>query len=299
MSSTDRSILKNVIKHIQEKDHDPFTPLIDEYLVKRELPKYKAKRLKKFSFDVLEKPRPLGRLSPSSICGCERQAALKFMGVEGQKRIDPDTELIFLDGHWRHHKWDYIFLDMAAMFPKRIRVIAIEQPVWFPKLRVAGSLDIHVEIKVNGHWLRYVIDFKGANNWAFQFVHREHKPKYEHVLQVLPYMRSVKCRRGGIIYDSKEKNHFYIFTFDFKKEEWKLISEWCDRVLEQIERHVLPRMHPECSKGNFWGDRCVYRGLCYGSKDEDDIEEEIFQNFTSIEDLWEEGIRIEEASFPA
>lgn len=297
-SPSEKSILKSIVKHIQEKDHDPFTPLIDEYLTKRELPKYKARRLKEFSFEVLERPRPLGRLSPSSICGCERQAALKFLGVQGSKRIDPDTELIFLDGHWRHHKWDYMFLDMAAMFPNKIRVLAIEEPIVVPDLYIAGSLDIHVQIKVNDRWLRYVLDFKGANNWAFQFVHREHKPKYEHVLQVLPYMRANKCRRGGVIYDSKEKNHFYIFTFDFKKDEWREIIRWCDRVLAQIERHLLPRMHPDCARGNFWGDRCVYRGICYGQKNEDDIEEEIYASFTSLQDLWEEGIRIEGLALP-
>lgn len=292
--ASNRSIIKGFVEHIRNKDVDPFTPLIDAYLTKRELPKYRDVRLKEFTVPTLERPRPLGRLSPSALCGCERQAALKFLGVEGRKRVDADTELIFMDGHWRHHKWDYMFLDMQAMFPKRIKVLSYEDNIKLPHLFIAGSLDIYVAIKIDGKWVRYVIDFKGANNWAFQYVHRNHAPKPEHLLQVLPYMRSKKCRKGAVIYDSKERNHYYIFTFDFDQKEWERVKDWADRVLDQLERNVLPRTHPECKSGNFWGDRCPYRGICYGSKDEDRIEEEIFRNWVGLDTLWEEGIALEE-----
>jgi hypothetical protein len=295
--ASDRSILKSFVKHIQEKDVDPFTPLIDAYLTKRELPKYRDRRLKEFSFPVLERPRPLGRLSPSALCGCERQAAFKMLGVEGRKRVDADTELVFMDGHWRHHKWDYIFLDMQAMFPNKIKVLSYEDNIKIPHLFIAGSLDIHVAVKMDGRWVRYVIDFKGANDWAFQYVHKNHAPKPEHLLQVLPYMRAKKCRKGAVIYDSKNRNNFYIFTFDFNAKEWKMVRRWAGRVLDQLERNVLPPTSPDCTKGNFMGDKCPFRGLCYGPKDDDRIEQEIFQQWQGLEALWEEGLAIEAEIF--
>lgn len=292
MISQDRSILKSIVKHIQERSFDPITPLIDEYFTKRELPKYQRRRLKEFSFEVMERPRPKGRLSPSSICGCERQAALKFIGAKGQKRTNVDTELIFLDGHWRHHKWDYIFLDMEAMFPNKIRVLSYEEDVMVPELYIAGALDMHLQIKVDKQWLRFVLDFKGANNYAFDAVHREHKPKEEHVLQLLSYMRAKKCRRGAIIYDSKERNTFYVFVVEFNREKWQEVSTWCGHVLGQIEQRLLPPAHPSCDRGNFMGDKCVFRGLCYGPKDEDTIEEEIYKGIANPETLWQEGLTI-------
>lgn len=292
MPASENSILKGIVAHIQNKQVDPITPLIDEYLIKRELPKYQARRLQEFRIPTVERVRPHGRLSPSSACGCERKAALSFMGVEGIKRTDPDQELLFLDGHWRHHKWDYIFLDMAAMFPNRVKVLAYEEPIQIPKIFVAGSLDIHIAIKLNGKWVRYVIDFKGANNWAFQYVHKNHAPKPEHVLQLLLYMYGKKTRRGAVLYDSKERNNFYIFTIDFNQEKMDEVTQWCKRVLAHIEKHQLPPTHPECRKGNFWGDRCAFRNICYGPKDEDAIEEEIFKNYPGLQSLWREGMDI-------
>lgn len=290
--SSDTRILSKIIKHIQETEVDPLTPLIDEYLIKRENPKYRHKRLKHYSFDVLPRVRPLGRLSPSTVGGCQRQAAFTFMGVEGQKKLNPDTELIFEDGNWRHHKWQYIFKEMEQILGRhRFRLISIEEGIKLRKLHIAGSLDAHIRIKIKGKWQDFIVDFKGANNWAFDYVYRNRAPKPEHVWQCIPYMRAKKVNKGLVLYDSKERNVFYVFQFDMTDELWNHVRQWSKRVLRQIDKQQIPPMHPDCDKGNFLGDKCPFRGWCYGTKDDDEIEEEVFRNFSSVEELWEEGWR--------
>src|SRR5690349_12777163 len=98
---------------MEDEEHDPLTPLVDRYFSMRV--KYPEKRIRDYGLDLQDRPRPLGRLSPSALCGCERQAVFKFIGMDGRKRINPDTEAIFDDGHWRHHKWQARFRDMEAV----------------------------------------------------------------------------------------------------------------------------------------------------------------------------------------
>lgn len=294
MPTSNRSILKSLVEHVKNEEHDPLTPLIDEYLVKRVKPKYAKRRLTTYEVPIGERPRPLGRFSPSTMCGCERQAAFKFLGVRGKTRINPDTELIFEDGNWRHHKWAALMLDMEKVLKGKFRVLAIEEPIRIPKFFIAGTLDIRIEIKINGVWIEIVIDFKGANTYAFDVVHRQQAPRAEHVLQVHPYMRAKKVERGMILYDSKDRNEVHIFSVPFSQEKWNIIREWIGLVIEQIEDRELPPMHPECDRGNFLGDKCPFRGICYGNKDDDDIAEEIYKDYSNVRTLWKKGIQLEE-----
>lgn len=288
-ATPDTKILANIVKHMKASDDDPLTPLIDEYLIKRLKPKYQKDRLQEVTIPVAGRPRPPGRLSPSTICGCERQSALTFLGVEGRKRIDPDTELIFEDGVWRHHKWQTMFLDMERVLGSdRIRVLSIEEPVKIGKLYVAGHLDVHIAIFVNGEWIEIVIDIKGANSYAFENAYRTRRPDPKYVRQLLSYMRAKRCQRGILLYDSKDKNRYYVFSVEFSDTDWKEVRAWCKRVIGQIESRRLPPMHPECDNGTFLYNKCPFRNLCFG-KSLKQIERLAFEGFTSVDDLWVKG----------
>lgn len=291
-STADTKILANIVRHIQAEEEDPLTPLIDEYLLKRNLPKYRSRRLTKYEFDTEDRPRPGGRLSPSSLCGCERQAAFKFLGVEGVKRTDPDVELIFEDGHWRHHKWGYIFRDMEKVLGrKRFRVISIEEPIVIPGLYVAGSLDAVIAIKVNGRWRRYVVDFKGSNNFSFEKAYRDRSPDPTYQKQILAYLKGRKIRRGILLYDSKNTNNYYIFVVPMTEVAWAEVRLWCRRIVKQLEAQKLPPMHPDCKNGNFLYGRCAFKKICYGKLSDRQIRSEVYVDFPGVKALWEKGHR--------
>lgn len=297
-STADTRILANIVRHIQDEEVDPLTPLIDEYLLKRNLPKYRSKRLKEYSFDTEDRPRPGGRLSPSSLCGCERQAAFKFIGVEGVRRVDPNVELIFEDGHWRHHKWGYIFRDMEAVLGRRrFRVISIEEPIVIPSLYVAGSLDAVIAIKIDGKWRRYVVDFKGANSFAFERAYRDRAPDPTYKKQILAYLKGRKIKKGILLYDSKNTSEPNVFVVPMTAGAWAEVKLWCKRIIEQLEGQKLPPMHPECQNGNFLYGKCPFKGICYGKLSDRQIRREVYVDFPGVDAMWERGHReIEEHS---
>lgn len=288
--SADTKILDNIVRSIQNEEQDPLTPLIEEYILKRDLPKYRKKRLKSVTIPLVDRPRPGGRLSPSNLCGCERQAAFKFLGVEGKFRTNPDQELIFEDGKWRHHKWQTMFKDMEKVLGRhRFRVVGVEHPVIIEGLYIAGSLDIEVKIKVKGKWVRYVIDFKGSNNFSFEKAYRDRAPDPTYKKQVITYGKGRKCKRAILLYDSKDKNKFYAFVVPVTAKAWAEVRLWCRRVVEQLEAQELPPMHPDCNNGNFLYGRCPYKALCYGSKSPKQIRREVYMDFPGVKKLWEKG----------
>lgn len=288
-------ILDNIMKNMMSEDHDPLSPLIDRYLIRRERPEYAHLRIPQYTLDLKERPRPLGRLSPSGLCGCERQAVFKFLGVEGKKKLDPDVMLIFEDGHWRHHKWQWMLSEMESILgSENFRCLSIELPIRIGSLYVAGALDALVEIRYRGGMERWVIDIKGINSFGFQDVYGKQQPKKEHVEQLIAYMKAKKCRRGALLYEDKNSNRYVVFVIEFSEEEWKVVKKWCKRVTKFIRHRELPRIHPECDNGSFLYEKCPYKGLCFGTKTEASVERLAFRNFTSLDDLWQQGLEIEE-----
>lgn len=296
--SANQRVLGDLLKHLNDTEDDPLTPLIDEYLVKRDLPKFRKKRLKSITLDLEDRPRPGGRLSPSSVCGCERQAVLKFLGVQGKKKISPDQELIFADGHWRHHKWGVIFQDMERVLGRhRFRVVEIEGPIILNGLYVAGNFDVEIKIKVKGKWLRYVVDFKGANKFSFDTAYRNRAPHPTYVKQLLTYMKARKCKRGILLYDSKDNSRFYAFFVNMESQAWAEVSLWCRSVVEQMEEEKLPPKHPECKKGNFLYGRCMFKSICFGNESNKQLQRRVYEDFPGVDALWELGVaEIEEFS---
>lgn len=290
--SPDSKILDRIVKSIASEEEDPFTPLLDEYLIKRNLPKYQDRRLKEITLDLRERPRPIGRLSPSSICGCERQAAFKFLGTEGKRRVDPDQELLFIDGHWRHHKWQTLFYDMEAVLGrKRFRVVHIEAPMVVEDLCIAGNLDIEVEVKVDGKWISYVIDFKGANTFAFDRTYREQAPDATYVKQLITYLAGRGKKRGILLYDSKNTNKTACYVVTMNDQQWGEIQAWCRRVLDQVKAKELPPIHPDCNNGTFLYNRCQYRSLCFGKTPPGQLTREVYVDFPGVKKLWKRGLK--------
>lgn len=285
MPTSDTALLAKLVKDMQRREEDPFTALLDEYLLTRHL---SENRIHEYQVPFLPRHRPGGRLSPSSLCGCEREAVMKFAGVEGVLRINPDTQLIFDDGDWRHHRWQATFLDMQAVLGrKRFRVMEIEGPSVIEDLYVAGHLDAHIAIDR----IPWVIDFKGINSYGFQDIYRN-GPKKLHVKQLLAYMRAKRRRRGFLLYENKNDQKTKCYTVIFDREQWGEVSDWCDRVLGKLENHELPKRDPECHNGTFTYDKCKFSELCFGKKFKDNsrgLERVVFENFEGVEAAWKRG----------
>jgi hypothetical protein len=284
--ASDEQVLANLIKHIKKEGDDPFTPLLDTYLLERNRSK---NRLQEFVVPVVERGRPGGRLSPSSVCGCQRKAAFNFLAVKGKGGIDPEQQLLFDDGNWRHHKWGAVFLDMQAVLGEAVfKVKALEEPITIPSLYIAGHLD--ASITING--VPYIVDFKGINTWGFDRVFRSQEPLAPHVLQLLAYMRGKKVRNGFMLYDCKNTNRTKVYTVKFTKSAWAEVSEWCESVLSKVAKRTLPSKSPDCVAGSFLYEKCPYAYLCWGHHEHEKIQEYAYKDFTNLQSSWEKGLEL-------
>lgn len=291
MPGTDTQILSRLIRNAKNREKDPLRPLIDKYLLERDKPG--TPRVRNYKIDMKPRPRPGGRISPSSVGGCEREAVFKFVGARGRRRIDPDTELLFDDGNWRHHRWQATFRDMEAVLGSDVfEVVQIEGRARSRRLRTAGNFDAWVRI----HGVDYIIDFKGANDAMFNRVQRDDAPLEKHIMQLLLYMKAKGVTRGIVMYDNKNNQLTKNFVITFDDKEWRETVNWIGRVLAKIEQRRLPPKPHSCSSGNFQYERCPYARLCYGDLDTQQVQDMVFKNFTSVEDLWQRGLEAERSA---
>jgi CRISPR/Cas system-associated exonuclease Cas4 (RecB family) len=272
-----------MIKHLADAQ-DPLSSLLDEYYLKRDK---SSNRLESYHVPLKVRPRPPGRLSPSKLCGCERQAAFVFVGMPGQSKIIPDQEAIFDDGNWRHHKWQATFYDMEKVLgKKKFSVVSIEEAVEIPELYIAGSLDACVRI----NQVPWIVDFKGINQWGFDRVFREKKPLDTHVLQLLAYMRAKKVRKGMIFYEEKNSLRYKVFSVQFTPRQWQKVKRWSSDVIEQLEERRVPPKSLDCSQGNFLYDRCPFSRWCWNRGiSEEDVHSKMYDGFISVEETWNQG----------
>lgn len=277
------SIMNRLIKNARKHD-DPLTPLIDEYFIKR--PK-SNERFWGLPADPEDRLRPPGRISPSSICGCPRAAVFKYTGgIEKKVGLDPETEAIFDDGKWRHLKLGSQFKDMEAVLGRDVfQVVSVEEDVQLDTLFIRGALDI--VIKIRG--VSYVVDFKGINSRGFEYIFKEDAPRAEHVLQVMTYEKMRRIKRGFLYYECKDTQQTKIYPVDWTPEAWVQIQEWCEEVIEAMDKEQLPPTHPECKAGRYHFYKCPYAHACFGGKQNAEIERITFRTFKGVPETWEEN----------
>lgn len=280
----DAQILSKLLKRMKA-EQNPLDPLIDAYMMNRER---SSNRLPSYTIEMEARPRPPGRISPSTIYGCKKMATFKFLGAPGRKRIDPDLEGIFDDGNWRHHRLQANALDMERVLgKKKFQVVSIEEDITIPELYIAGSLDLYCRINRE----RWVLDYKGINDWGFSDLMKRDEPKEEHVHQLITYMRAKRCPRGMLYYENKNDQRRRIYVVRFDQEEWDRVKEWTVDVLRSMQRRELPEMHPDCEAGTYLWERCPWAGLCYGNLDRMEQEELAYNGFQGIDKQWEAGNR--------
>lgn len=284
--ASDSKVIARLLKNMAEAtEGEPLSEAIDTYLLTRDRSR---RRLRRHVITMVPRHRPHGRLSPSSLGGCKREAVLKFLGVKGKRRVDLDLELIFEDGNWRHHKWQAIFLDMQKVLGRnKFRVVSFESDAILPDLFVAGSLDVHI-ICDGKH---YIIDIKGINDFGFKRVCIDtDAPMPKHVDQLTAYMKAKKVRRGIIMYENKDKNLLKSFLVMYDKKQWKQVTAWTDEVITALENERLPAKDHACNRGNFAYGRCQYAGLCYGKLDSNELRSMAYEGFVDVQTSWDEGM---------
>jgi hypothetical protein len=278
-------VLSQMVKALKNREADPLRPLIDEYLIERNR---SPRRLREYTIDMVERPRPGGRFSPSGMCGCQRAAIFKFVGMPGRAKIDPDKQLIFEHGDWVHHKWQAIFLDMERVLGKeKFKVISTEAAMSIPELYTAGSSDN--QLRMGPPRRSYVLDIKSINDQGFQRVMREGKPIPKHVQQLVTYLKGHNKRWGFLFYDNKNNQQTQGFVIEYEHGEFVKVSSWVEDTLEFLAAEQLPGVDSECTNGVYLYEKCRYAHLCFGNVSEKKVRIRTYKDFPGIDEAWEAG----------
>lgn len=143
-----------------------------------------------FMLDLMEKrarKREKDVFSPSMLGSCVRQAYFAKTGQTKKPATSPRTNGYFLDGDFRHYKWQFAL--WKAHRAGLLKLIGCELRVFHPAGDFAGTIDAIVEI--NG--VLYIVDFKGMHLRSYQDFERHGTPD-NYRIQIVGYAEIVNQR---------------------------------------------------------------------------------------------------------
>lgn len=124
--------------------------------------------------------REQGMYSPSMLASCERAAYFAKTGQEKRKLPSTRANGFFLDGDFRHYKWQFAL--WKAHRKRLLILLGCEVRVFHPNGDFAGTIDAIVEID----GVVYVVDFKGMNSYSFQS-HQKWGTQFGYRVQIIGY----------------------------------------------------------------------------------------------------------------
>ena len=147
-----------------------------------------AELLKKI---VLTVPRNRSASFSSSSRGqCLRKQVFGYLGVSSSGEVDPGLHAIFVDGTWRHLRWQMLLLTAGILTD-------IEVPFHRKDMRLRGSLDGENADE------RWGFELKGTSDTQIVTGYKEPIPY--HILQVHTYfVGKPELERFSLIYEDKK-----------------------------------------------------------------------------------------------
>lgn len=134
-------------------------------------------------------PREKGIFSPSMLGSCVRQAYFAKTGQEKKAATSPRTNGYFLDGNFRHFKWQFAL--WKAHRAGLLELLGVEVRVFHPNGDFAGTIDAVVVIRGE----LFVVDFKGMYLRSFQTFEQYGTPS-NYVVQIVGYCEIVNQGKG-------------------------------------------------------------------------------------------------------
>lgn len=187
-----------------------------------------------------------GSFSSSSRGDCVRKQVFGYLGTDHLPSIDNKLRSIFLDGHWRHFRWQALLLELGIL-------THIEVPWELPEFRLKGTLD---GVSSQEKW---GFELKGINDYGYKDVLRN-GPKHNHLLQIHTYMMGTGLEEFALIYENKNTNEFVEFTVLKDDDIMDQVKEEIYLLNDSVETLTLPPMLTECQVSPAaW---CQYREHC-------------------------------------
>lgn len=241
-------------------------PLVNRWIVEH------SETLDKYTDDDIEHMLSLMRkgtvrdrrvFSPSGATACARKQVIsKHKEFKEDRTFDVRTIRIFLDGNWRHLKWQMIFFKMGI-------AESFEEFKSFGPLDYGGSIDLIVRLNMNkvattklGKKLRVILDVKGAhdNDWAY--IRRTRKPHRAHYVQVQIYMMLHNIQYAIIWYENKNTNDVLEVIVEADYEFWDTLRQRQKNMKRFFELDAFPKEECDIDKNDFVHRSCPQREVC-------------------------------------
>ena len=189
-----------------------------------------------------DKPRKEGRFYCSEMGNCPRK--MIFMRLN-PKPITKELRRIFELGNILHE-----FVERVFKTAKGVRLLDSERSLIITKpgspIVLAGRLDDLVLIEDAD--LEMVMEVKSIKSFKYLS-----KPKPEHIMQLMPYLKAMSMKQGALVYVCKTDLMFKTFLIDYDE---KVVVQAFDKA-EMIHQHLKDgTMPPKINLKDQW--KCNY-----------------------------------------
>lgn len=203
-----------------------------------------ARRLMELMMDNSNNDRSK-RFGASAATDCHRQQMFSYLGLPSY--FDLDLSGIFIDGTWRHLRWQGQGLE-AGWFDE------VEFKAAIPGLNLGVSLD-----GIN-HDEEWGFELKGSSNLRKI---KEEGPPRKHLGQMHRCMAAAEIETFVYIAEDKRTQEFHEVVVHLDDKIMKEEMDELERLTEHVEAGTVPDILPECANGKgakFRG--CPYKLVC-------------------------------------
>lgn len=186
------------------------------------------------------------RFGASSRGTCERAQVFGYLGFARRgSTIDYHLSNIFIDGQWRHIRWQLMMLKAGV-------IEEAEVPFSVPELRLGTSIDA-----VN-YSEDFLVELKGDGSFK-----EVNEVREDHALQISTYFIASGLSKAVYIVEKKGTNSWTELVVTPDQVPMKEVEDELGRLNQAIDREQLPNALPDCQAktGQIWR-ACPWRDNC-------------------------------------
>ena len=190
-----------------------------------------------------------GRFGASSRGDCRRQQVFKYLGIPTVPHGDPTLSNIFLDGTWRHVRWQMMGLQYGWF-------TRVEVKEALPELRLGVSADA---VNDDEGW---GFELKGTSRLVEVI---KNGVPLKHQLQIHTMMLAFDFDKWVYMAEDKSRQEIHEVVVERDEELIKSVTEELLDLNEHINNRTLPPVLPACggASGPLWKS-CAFRDVCLG-----------------------------------
>tara|TARA_Y100000310_G_scaffold80965_1_gene77596 strand:+ start:426 stop:1301 length:876 start_codon:yes stop_codon:yes gene_type:complete len=199
-------------------------------------------------------PSRNGRFGASSRGTCPRAQIYTYLGVPGRQVHDSVQMNLFMDGTWRHLRWQMLLLQAGLL-------TEIEVPVEYSPLNVQGLMDGE---GVDDHGDSFGFELKGTS--SFHMVSSgEMFP--QHRRQVHTYwLARPDLKKFIIIYECKQTQQWKEFVIEKDDRIMREVKKELELLNAAIDNRKVPAQNTSCKEkeGRDYKS-CPFQEHCFGT----------------------------------